>query len=76
MLLPMNRAQFLATLLFATSLAFGQTGLATLTGTITDASGAVVAGAPVSLSNLELKWALVTTMVVSVPAHFVARLTF
>src|SRR5512143_2918297 len=32
---------------------YAQTALATVTGTITDATGAVVANAPVSLKNLE-----------------------
>ncbi|MEO5925569.1 MAG: TonB-dependent receptor [Bryobacteraceae bacterium] len=40
-------------LLLTASLGFGQTGLATVTGTITDATGAVIANAPVTLLNLE-----------------------
>jgi hypothetical protein len=42
-----------AGLLFCASVGFGQTALATVTGTITDSTGAVVANAPVSLKNLE-----------------------
>ncbi len=40
-------------LLFCASIGFGQTGLATVTGTITDSSGASVANAPVELRNTE-----------------------
>jgi hypothetical protein len=43
----MCRTSLLAALIFSTSLSFGQTGLATVTATITDTSGAVVANAPV-----------------------------
>ncbi|MEO5922327.1 MAG: TonB-dependent receptor [Bryobacteraceae bacterium] len=49
----MNPRLLLISLLLSTSLGFGQTVLATVTGTITDATGAVVANAPVSLLNLE-----------------------
>ena len=42
-----------STLLLTASLSFGQTGLATVTGTITDATGAVLASAPVTLKQLE-----------------------
>ncbi|MEP6962154.1 MAG: TonB-dependent receptor, partial [Acidobacteriota bacterium] len=41
----------LMALLFSASLEFGQTVLATVTGTISDATGAVVANAPVALRN-------------------------
>lgn len=47
----MNRVLF-AALLLSASLSFGQTGLATVTGTITDATGAVLADAPVEIKNL------------------------
>src|SRR6188508_2251787 len=49
----MCRTSLLAVLIFLTSLSFGQTGLATVTGTISDTSGAVIANAPVSLMNLD-----------------------
>ncbi len=42
-----------AILLLSASAAFGQTSLATVTGTIVDPTGAVVANAPVSLKNTE-----------------------
>ena len=42
-----------AGLLLSASLGFGQTSFATVTGTITDPAGAVVANAPVSLKNVE-----------------------
>ncbi len=45
----MNRIVLAALLLTASS--FGQTGLATVTGTIADATGAVVANAPVEVRN-------------------------
>lgn len=48
----MNRI-LLATLLLTASLGFGQTSLATVTGTITDATGAVLANAPIEVRNLE-----------------------
>ena len=48
----MNRL-LLAIVLLGSSLGFGQTGLATVTGTIADATGAVLAGAPVELRNME-----------------------
>ncbi|HEY7335086.1 MAG TPA: carboxypeptidase regulatory-like domain-containing protein [Bryobacteraceae bacterium] len=49
----MKRTLFFFTLLFSASNGFGQTSLATVTGTITDTTGAVVANAPVSLKNVE-----------------------
>ena len=49
----MSRLSLVAALLLSTALAYGQTALATVTGTISDATGAVVANAPVSLKNLE-----------------------
>ena len=49
----MRQTSLLAALIFSTSLSFGQTGLATVTGTITDTSGAVVANAPVTLKNVD-----------------------
>src|SRR5271168_5247585 len=49
----MRRVSLLAVLLSCASLGFGQTGLATITGTITDPSGAAVAGAPIVVHNLD-----------------------
>lgn len=49
----MRRISLVAALLLSASAAFGQTALATVTGTITDTTGAVVADAPVSVKNLE-----------------------
>src|SRR5580658_945117 len=49
----MRRISLVAVLLLSASAGFGQTGLATITGTITDASGASVANAPVVVHNLE-----------------------
>jgi hypothetical protein len=46
----MNRI-LLAALLLSATLGFGQTGLATVTGTIADGSGAVLANAPVEIKN-------------------------
>ena len=43
----MKRIALLGVFLLSASAAFGQTGLATITGTITDQSGAAVANAPV-----------------------------
>ena len=49
----MRRISLVAVLLLSASVGFGQTALATVTGTITDTTGAVVSGAPVSLKNLD-----------------------
>ncbi len=49
----MKRISLLAVLLVSASAGFGQTGLATITGTISDPSGAAVANAPVEVHNLE-----------------------
>ncbi len=49
----MKRISQVAVLLLCVSPAFGQTVLATVTGTITDPAGAVVPNAPVSLKNVE-----------------------
>ena len=49
----MRRISLAAVLLLSASIGFGQTGLATITGTITDASGAVMANAPVEVQNVE-----------------------
>src|SRR5580658_6241697 len=49
----MKRIAQLAIFLLSASAAFGHTGLATITGTITDQSGAHVANAPVVVKNLE-----------------------
>src|SRR6478672_2217755 len=43
----------LVTISLSSSLGFGQTVLATVTGTIADTTGAVIANAPVTLRNLE-----------------------
>ena len=51
--ISMNRIALIAGLLLSSTLAFGQTSLATVTGTITDATGAVVANTPVTLKNLD-----------------------
>src|SRR6478609_3648265 len=51
---PLSKGIAIAALLLScTSLGFGQTGLATVTGTIADATGAVIADAPVTLRNRE-----------------------
>jgi len=44
---------FLGLVCLCSSLTFGQTGLATVTGTIADSSGARVAKAPIEIKNLE-----------------------
>ena len=49
----MNRLLLLAALLLSASFAFGQTALATITGTVNDPTGAIVANAPISVRNLE-----------------------
>lgn len=48
-----NRLSLLTVGAFFASIGFGQGGLATITGTITDASGAVIPNAPVVVRNLE-----------------------
>ena len=49
----MNKVGICTALLLSVSAMFGQTSLATVTGTITDTTGAVIANAPVTLRNLE-----------------------
>ncbi len=49
----MRPVSLVAVLLLSTSVGFGQTALATVTGTITDATGAVVANVPVTVKNLD-----------------------
>jgi hypothetical protein len=49
----MRQLRLLAACLFAAALGFGQTSLATITGTISDATGAVIADAPVTVRNLQ-----------------------
>ena len=49
----MKRISQLSLFLLSASAGFGQTVLATVTGTITDQTGAAVANAPVSLKNVE-----------------------
>ncbi len=49
----MKRLSLVAVLLSCASLGFGQTGLATITGTITDSTGAAMANAPVEVRNLD-----------------------
>jgi len=49
----MRQVSLLALLLLCASVGFGQTGLATITGTITDQSGAAVANAPVVVRSLD-----------------------
>ena len=44
---------FIAAFMFAATLAFGQVGNGTITGTVTDPAGAVVAGATVEAKNTE-----------------------
>ncbi|MEO5926625.1 MAG: TonB-dependent receptor [Bryobacteraceae bacterium] len=46
-------SRYVALLLLAASFSFGQTALATITGTITDATGAVIANVPITVLNLE-----------------------
>jgi hypothetical protein len=48
-----KRISLLSVFLLSASACFGQTVLATVTGTITDQTGAVVADAPVSLKNVD-----------------------
>jgi len=47
------RFSLIAALLLSASAAFGQTASATVTGSVTDAQGAVVANAPVTLKNVD-----------------------
>ncbi len=49
----MRRISLVAALLLSAAVGYGQTALATITGTIADATGAVVANAPISVKNLE-----------------------
>src|SRR5271168_3547969 len=49
----MRRVSLLAVLLLCASIGFSQTGLATVTGTITDPTGAAVASAPIEVHNLD-----------------------
>jgi Carboxypeptidase regulatory-like domain len=49
----MRRISLVAALLLSASACFGQTALATITGTISDATGAVVANAPVEVRNVD-----------------------
>src|SRR5215471_93140 len=49
----MMRISLVVSLFLSASVSFGQTSLATVTGTITDTSGAVVANAPVTVRNVE-----------------------
>src|SRR5262245_5330138 len=49
----MRLVSTLVLLFLCASLGFAQTGLAVVTGTITDSSGASVANAPVEIRNLE-----------------------
>jgi hypothetical protein len=49
----MRRVSLVAVLVLSASAGFGQTALATITGTITDPSGAALPGAPVEVHNLE-----------------------
>jgi hypothetical protein len=49
----MKRVSLCVVLLLSASAGFGQTGLATITGTVSDPSGASVANAPVEVHNLE-----------------------
>jgi hypothetical protein len=49
----MSRVSLAAILLLSASAGFGQTALATITGTITDPTGAPIAGAPVEVHNVE-----------------------
>ena len=49
----MRQISFISLLLVTASIGFSQTVLATVTGTITDPSGAAIANAPVTLKNVE-----------------------
>src|SRR3954463_1123179 len=46
-------SRFVALLLLSSVLSFGQNALATITGTVTDATGAVIANVPITVLNLE-----------------------
>src|SRR4051794_20082326 len=49
----MKQVSLLSLLLLCASAGFGQTGLATITGTITDPTGAAVANAPVVIKSVD-----------------------
>src|SRR6188768_1489133 len=49
----MNRVHVLAALLLSVAIGIGQTSLATVTGTVTDTTGAVIAEAAVTLRSLD-----------------------
>ena len=49
----MRKVSLIFALLLSAAVGFGQTGLATITGTVSDQTGAVVANAPVSVKNLD-----------------------
>ena len=49
----MRQVSLLSLLLLCASAGFGQTGLATITGTITDQTGAPIANAPVKVRSLD-----------------------
>lgn len=44
---------FATALVLSTSLSFGQSGLATVTGVVTDTTGAIIANAPITVKNLD-----------------------
>lgn len=49
----MHRVSLFAVLLLAAAISYGQTGLASITGTVSDSSGAVLADAAISARNVE-----------------------
>ena len=49
----MRRISLIAVLILSAAVGYGQTALATITGTVSDATGAVVANAPVTVKNLD-----------------------
>ncbi|MFM2124092.1 MAG: hypothetical protein RL328_543, partial [Acidobacteriota bacterium] len=49
----MKRISLFAAFLLTAAVGFGQAGLATVTGTVADATGAVLANAPITVTNLE-----------------------